>query len=182
MGSTDLYFTLHNILPTLLSVSTILQYGFILHIINEKVLLFNMNLKKIIAHKTTSLKNTWRIKRMTKQKALYDLLSIHFVIYNIIDDTNDIFSTILHILLFYLLVAVLFRLYISIQIFWDVLMIQNHKPLYITLLGLVTLGRQLLVHPFIILIIMLSEYLRNQVSIQVRSDKLFTQYKNNFIK
>lgn len=159
-------FTTHNILPTLLTTSIILLYGYILHCITRRIYIINYNLGVINKNRCDSERNQNLKYNLTRnwnyniRNRVHNLLLIHGDLCDIMESSNEAFALILLLFSIYLLVVILFRLYTSIQIFWDVLTKYDQGPL---MLGVATLGRQILVHPIIGVLVYLSEHLKKQV-------------------
>lgn len=162
-GVCALIFTLHNLMPIFLSVWLMIQYGYILNVIKRRFFMINTVLCNMTVieyedkpEKGTN-KNSFKI-----YNCIYKLLLVHCDLCEIVECGNHTFSSILLILFIYLLTVMLFRLYTSIQTFWDVLIVYDGVSL---MLAIVTLARQLLVHPFVIMLIHFSEHIKTCVSI-----------------
>lgn len=174
LETTALTFTLHNVLPTFLSTTEIIRYVYILHLLERRSHTINYNIKNLI--KTISCPDN----KFYSYSKIRSMFQVHDDIIQVIEILNATYSLILLILLFYLLTIMLFRLYNAIQIFLDFSLLNNNDR-RLLLLSLVTLERQFLVQPFVMILIYFNEKLRKQVNISVTVNNLTRIIINLFL-
>lgn len=172
-GFYALFLILHNMLPTLLSTSLMLLYGYILHSLIRRFSIINCALSTLLNMKKPCIEKNNYYFRYNKRKGktsrssnrVHQLLLVHCDLCDLMESSNKAFSLTLLVFTIYLSIYIIFRLFIGFQILWDVLTGYDKGPLF---LGLITLGRQILVHPFIAILIYLSEHVKKSVSVMFR--------------